>query len=257
MPRPVRAFNSLLPKGWGDALRQLAFFFFSYQGYQVVRGLSEGREDLAFDNAHHLIGIERSLGTFFEASFQQSLLDDRWVIDVANWMYVNTHYVITTSFIVWLYLFRNEHFYFVRNMFVVAMGIALLGYSAFPTAPPRFLADLGFTDTIAAFTAVEQDSKAISLLVNQYAAVPSMHIGFALMIAVPGIRLCQSLVARALWSGYPVMVFFVIVITANHFWLDAAAGALAAAAAAVTAQQLARLRPQAWSWRGAPEQAAA
>ena len=91
--------------------------------------------------------------------------------------------MITTTFLAWLYLFRNEHFPFVRNMFMVAMGIALVGYALLPTAPPRLLPGEGFTDTLASFTSVEQDCNAVSLLVNKYAAVPSMHCGFALMIA--------------------------------------------------------------------------
>ena len=73
-------------------------------------------------------------------------------------MYLNSHFVITTGFLAWLYLFRNEHFYFVRNMFMVAMGLALVGYAVFPTAPPRLIPEAGFTDTIAAFTGVAQDS---------------------------------------------------------------------------------------------------
>ena len=132
--------------------------------------------------------IEKGLGTFFEPGLQAALLDDAWLIDIANWLYVNTHFVITTTFLAWLYLFRNEHFPFVRNMFMVAMGLALIGYALFPTAPPRMLPGEGFTDTIATFTAVDQDSNAVSLLVNKYAAVPSMHIGFALMIAGTGWR---------------------------------------------------------------------
>jgi PAP2 superfamily len=78
-----------------------------------------------------------------------------------------------------------------------------------------------------------------------------------LIVAVSAITLARSIWARALWSGYPLMVFFVIVVTANHFWFDAAAGAAVACVAAVTAHQLARLRPVAWSWRVVPEEAAA
>src|SRR5437762_9329513 len=74
-------------------------------------------------------------------------------------MYFNSHFVITTSFLVWLYLFRSDRFNFVRNMFLVAMGLALLGYALFPTAPPRMFPGAGFTDTIKAFTNTSQDSR--------------------------------------------------------------------------------------------------
>jgi hypothetical protein len=255
--RPLDLINRALPKGLLDAACQFLLFFAAYNAYQVVRGMADGNEAVAFANAERLIDVERSLGTYFEPSFQQSLLDVGWLIDAANFMYMNSHFVITTSFLVWLYFFRNEHFYFVRNMFLVAMGLALVGYAVYPTAPPRLIPEEGFTDTIAAFTGVAQDDKTVSLLVNQYAAVPSMHIAFSLMVAVPAMALCRHVVVRSLWSVYPLMVFFVIVVTGNHFWLDAAAGAAVACAAAVAARQLARLRPTAWSWREATEEATA
>jgi hypothetical protein len=144
---------------------------------------------------------------------------------------------------------RNDNFYFVRNMFLVAMGLALIGYAFFPAAPPRVLPSLGFTDTVASVAHVNDNSSISSIFVNQYAAVPSMHIAFALMIGVPGTLLCRSYAARLWWSAYPMLVFFVIVVTANHFWFDAACGAAVACMAAVAATQLARVRPTVWAWR--------
>jgi hypothetical protein len=241
--------NALFPRGILDAAWQFALFFLVYQGYQVVRGLTDSGRDIAVANADRLIEIEQSLGSYFEEGLQQTLIDHAsWLIDFANFMYLNSHFVITTGFLAWLYLFRNEHFYFVRNMFMVAMLVALVGYALYPTAPPRLLPGEGFTDTIAAFTGVAQDDKTASLLVNQYAAVPSMHICFSLMVAVPAAALTRNRAVRLLWSAYPLTVFFVIVATGNHFWLDAAAGALVACVAVLTARQLARVRPAAWSW---------
>lgn len=242
MPRPISYIGSRLPRGWGDLFLQLALFFGVYQGYQVVRGLSEGKEALAMANAERIIDVERSLGLFFEPGLQSAMLDFGWVIDAANWMYVNSHFIVTTTFLAWLYLFRNEHFYFVRNMFMVAMLLALTGYLVYPTAPPRLMPGEGFTDTIATFTALEPDSNAVSLLVNKYAAVPSMHIGFATMIAVPAVMLVRTPVLKAAWALYPFMVLFVVVVTGNHFWLDAAAGAGVAATSAFVAHRL--LAPQ-------------
>ena len=247
-----------MPRGWGDLTLQFLLFFVVYQGYQAVRGIADGKAAVAFANGERVIDLERSLGTFFEPGFQRALLDHQWLIDLCNWAYFNTHFVITIAFLAWLYLFRNESFYFVRNMFMVAMVLALVGYAAFPTAPPRMFPEHGFTDTIAAFTGIEQDqnSKA-SFLVNPYAAVPSMHVAFSLMIAVPAAALSSSSLARGLWSTYPLIVFFVIVATANHYWFDAAAGAAVACAAVVTAHQLARMRPERWSWREGSEEALA
>ncbi|HET6831736.1 MAG TPA: phosphatase PAP2 family protein [Solirubrobacterales bacterium] len=258
MPEPLALIGRRLPRGWPDLLLQFALFFLAYQGYQVVRGLIDGKDELAFANAERIVDIERSLGTFFEPGLQQALLGHAWLIDIANWLYVNSHFTITVVFLAWLYLFRNENFYFVRNMFMVAMGIALVGYALFPTAPPRMLPGEGFTDTIAAFTSVDQDSNAVSLLVNKYAAVPSMHIGFSSMIAGTAVMLVRNPIGRALWALYPLLVFAVIVVTANHYWLDAAAGLLVAACAAVIASRvLAPVRPAQWAFRPVAEKAPA
>jgi hypothetical protein len=248
--------NGLLPRGWGDAAWQFLLFFLVYNAYQVVRGITDSGHHEAFANAEHVISLERSLGSFFEAGFQQTLIDHAsWLVDFANFMYLNSHFVITTSFLVWLYLFRNEHFYFVRNMFMVAMSLALVGYALYPTAPPRLFPGEGFTDTIASFTGVAQDSATASVLVNKYAAVPSMHIAFSLMIAVPAMRLSRHSISRTLWSAYPLIIFFVIVATGNHFWFDAAAGAAVACLAALAATQMARVRPDLWAWPEARHEA--
>jgi hypothetical protein len=230
-------------------LRQAALFFVAYNLYQVVRGVADGRQATAIANGLQVMHLERSLGTFFEPAFQQAFMAHQWLIAIANWTYFNSHFVVTTAFLVWLYLFRNENFNFVRNMFMAAMAVALVGYALFPTAPPRMFPEAGFTDTISTFTRTDQDSSFASVLVNPYAAVPSMHIAFSLMISVPAMNLVRSAWARALWSMYPLVVFFVIVVTANHYWFDAAAGAATACMAAAAAHQLARLRPDAWSWR--------
>jgi hypothetical protein len=258
VPRPLAAIGRRLPRGWSDLLLQFALFFIAYQGYQVVRGLIDGKDELAFANADRIVDLERWLDSFFEPALQQAALKHDWLIDIANWLYINSHFTITVCFLAWLYLFHNENFYFVRNMFMVAMGIALIGYAFYPTAPPRMLVGQGFTDTIASFTSIEQDSNAVGLLVNKYAAVPSMHIGFSTMIAGTAMMLVKNPVGRVLWALYPVLVFFVIVITANHYWFDAFVGMLVAIASALVASRvLAPVRPQQWSFRGTAEEATA
>lgn len=249
----ARSIGEFAPRGWLDAALQFGLFFAVYNGYQVVRGMADGREAVAFANADWVIGLESAIGTYFEQGFQEALLSHGWIIDFANFMYMNSHFVVTTAFLTWLYFFRNENFYFVRNMFMVAMVLALVGYAAFPTAPPRLLPEEGFTDTIAVFTGVAQDSETVGALVNKYAAVPSMHIAFSLMVAVPALALTRNPLGRTWWSVYPLVVLFVIIATGNHFWFDAAAGAAVACVAAVSAHQLARVRPDHWSWQSAPE----
>jgi hypothetical protein len=251
MRRLVRNIGDWLPQGWGDLGRQVGLFVLADLCYETVRGIAEGQASTAFANAAWVIDLERSTGTFFEPHLQSALLDTQWVIDIANFAYMNTHFMITTGFLVWLYLFRNDRFYFVRNMFMVAMGLALVGYALVPTAPPRFFEELGFVDTLDQVS-VNHDSAFVQMFVNPYAAIPSMHCAFALMIGVSAAMISKHTLTRALWCIYPFFVFFVVVVTANHYWFDALAGAVVAGLAALTASEvLARARPGVWSFRPA------
>ena len=246
----VRRIGDWLPQGWGDAGRQLGLFVLADLCYETVRGIAEGNPNQAFANARAVIDFESSLGLLFEEPLQDFVLQHGWMIDIANFAYMNSHFVVTTVFMVWLYLYRNEHFYFVRNLFMVAMGLALVGYALVPTAPPRFFEELGFVDSLDKVS-VNHDSAFVQMFVNPYAAIPSMHCAFALMIGVTGARVSRHLVTRAIWCLYPLFVFWVVMVTGNHFWLDGAIGWMVAGLAAFAAVQLARLRPGAWAWRPA------
>jgi hypothetical protein len=231
-----------LPQGWIDAIRQLALFAGAYYLYRIVRGLVDGQATIAFENARSLVDVERTLGLFFEPGLQAWAAGQEWN--------VNSHFVITTTFLIWLYIFRNQTYYYVRNMFMIAMGLALVGYVAFPTAPPRYLPEWGFTDTVAAFVGPQAEASA-NVLYNPFAAVPSMHVAFALMVGIPAMKLVRWRVLKVVWAIYPLIVTFVVIVTANHFWADAALGAMVAGISAYTAQALAFARPEAWSWRTA------
>ena len=240
-----------MPQGWLDALRQLLLFAGAYYAYRIVRGIVDGNTVVAFAHARSIVGAERGVHLFFEPALQKWALGEHWTIDVANWMYVNSHFMITTTFLIWLYFARNESFYFVRNMFMIAMGLALVGYVVFPAAPPRMLPEWGFTDTVANWVG-QSASNSASLLYNPYAAVPSMHVAFALLIGIPAVKLMRHRVLKVAWSLYPLLITFVVLVTANHFWIDAALGTLVAAVSAAAASAgLARARPQAWAWRTA------
>jgi membrane-associated phospholipid phosphatase len=248
--RFVNYVGGKLPKGYPDAFRQVGLFVLADICYETVRGVAEGKEAVAFANGQELIDFERATGTFFEPGFQSWLIGERWLIDFANFMYMNSHFVLTTTFLVWLYVSRNDSFYFVRNMFMVAMGLALIGYTLYPAAPPRLYPEFGFVDTITDFSNVNHDSALVKIFVNPYAAVPSMHCAFSLMIGIPAFRLSKHRVSKAFWALYPLLVFWVVVVTANHYWVDGAIGAIVAATSAVVAHRLlARARPEAWSFR--------
>jgi hypothetical protein len=250
MRAQIDRFGRWLPHGYGDAARQLSLFVFAELCYEAVRGVADGERMTAIINGQHVIAFEKSIHTFFEPNLQAFFLGHRWAIDFANFMYMNSHFVVTTAFLVWLYLFRNQNFYFVRNMFMVAMGLAVVGYALLPTAPPRMFDQ--FTDTITQYSQVNHDSGLVKLFINPYAAIPSMHVAFSTMIGVTGALISRHAITRIFWCAYPVVVFWVVVVTANHFWVDGAFGLLVAALAAVTARQvLARVRPAVWSWRPA------
>jgi hypothetical protein len=247
----------LLPHGVGDVLWQVLLFAVAYYGYRAVRGVVDDPAGaaVAFQHARELIHLEQALNIFVEPSIQTWASTKPVVIDFASWMYINAQTSVTLGALAYLYLFHNSSFYFVRNMFMVAMAIALVGYLVFPTAPPRFMPEWGFFDAVADFTGVHHDSVVVDSLFNPYAAVPSMHVCFALMVGVPLARLSRHRVTRVAWSLYPLLVTFVIVATANHFLADAFLGALTAGLAAWAAAWLARARPSAWTFTSGPQAA--
>ena len=238
----------VLPGGWLDVLRQVALFAAVYCVYRLVRGLVESRATVAFAHARDLIQIERTLHIFVEPSVQAWASGSHLLMDISSWLYVNAQITVTLGALVYLYLRHNHSFYFVRNMFMIAMAIALVGYIAFPTAPPRFMPEWGFIDSVSDVTGVHVShaSASLSSLLNPYAAVPSMHVAFALMVGWPLARLVRTRALRVVWFLYPFLMTFVIVATANHFIADALLGALTAALAAYGASRLAQARPGVW-----------
>jgi hypothetical protein len=240
--------NRFPPRGWPDLLGQLLLFAGAYSLYRMVRGMTDGRISEAFANARDLIGLERGLGLFFEPAVNAWAESSEGLIDVTSWMYVNSHFTVTTAALAFIYLRRNSSFYFIRNMFMVAMGIALVLYAAYPTAPPRFLPEWGFSDSVARFTGLTAEGSSADALYNPFAAVPSMHVAFALMLGVPLASMTGRRWVKALWLSYPALVTFVVVATANHWWFDAVTGGMTAAAAAIAALVFARWRPATWAW---------
>jgi membrane-associated phospholipid phosphatase len=252
--RPQPRSDRVLPHGPLDVARQLLLFATAYLGYELVRGLVGVAGPRPFDDATRIIDLERTLHIFAEPTIQSwTTTHARWLLDIADWTYLNAHLALTAAALVWIYLRRNDSFYFVRNMVMLAMLVALIGYCVYPTAPPRLMPQWGFSDSIRQFTGIDAERGAVSLLVNPYAAVPSMHVCFALMIALPMSRLVHSRVARMLWRVYPLFIVFVVVVTGNHYFTDVALGALTAVLSASLAKQLlARARPDVWAFTGVP-----
>ena len=257
MSRAFARISAKLPKGWGDVGRQIAILVGVDIGYELVRGIADSERADAIAHGSQVIGFERSTHTFFEPSLQAFFLPAHWLIDVANQLYLNAQFSIALGFLVWLYLFRNESYYFVRNMFVVSMSLALIGYTLYPTAPPRMFPEHGFLDTITDFSSVNHDSALAKVFINPYAAVPSMHCAWALMIGATGFMVCRRWYSRAFWAFWPLLIAWVVIVTANHYWVDAALGWSVALTAAVVAHRLlAPARPEVWAWRARSAQEA-
>jgi hypothetical protein len=247
-PRLAAALPAQLPHGPLDLLRQVALLAATFYAYSVARGIADdpGAAQTAFDNARRVISLEQALGLFVEPSVQAWAMGSGLVVDAASWVYVNAQTSVLLGALLWIYLFRNPSFYFVRNMIMIAMALALVGYVLYPTAPPRFFPEWGFFDSVSEFTGVEPDSGTVDALFNPYAAIPSMHVAYALVVGWSLAKLVERRILRTWWWAYPFVVTFVIVATANHFVLDALLGALVAGLAALSARELGRARPAAW-----------
>jgi PAP2 superfamily protein len=218
----------ILPKGWKDFVLQLVLFTLVDIAYEVTRGRSFGTVPAAFRHAQDMVSAERSLGIFTELQVQHWVLDRPWALNIADFTYFHAHFVITTVFLFWLYLRRNRHYYFIRNAIFAADGIALIGFTVFPTAPPRLLTWMGFTDTLDRYAQINTYSGPLKQLTNPYAAVPSIHTCYALITAITCFFLVKHMPLRITWLFYPALIVFSIVATGNHFWLDAIFGATTA-----------------------------
>jgi hypothetical protein len=202
-----------------------------YLAGELSRGLASSGEAGAERNAAAVVRLERHLHLFGETAVQDAAHRVFGLPAVLGYAYLTLHLAVTASVLVWVYRHRRFAYPRLRNTLAVASGLAVVGYALFPTAPPR-LANVGVADTVSGATSINLTSRLVSTFYNPYAAVPSMHIGFALIVGVALWRLARRRVWRLAGIAYPVLILFVIVATGNHFFLDAAAGALTGVVAA-------------------------
>jgi hypothetical protein len=213
-----------------------------YGLYELARGLVGADRAEADGHAHALVAVERSLHLFVEANVQRAVQTLPGLTTLLGVAYLTLHLAGTTGVLLWLHRRRPDGFPFVRTALLLASGLALVGFLVYPTAPPR-LAGVGIVDTVSGGH-VDLNRGLVSSLYNPYAALPSMHVGYALIVAAALLRHGRRLHVRAIGALYPPFVLLVIVATGNHFFLDAAAGALVAGLAAALAARLTR-RPAA------------
>jgi hypothetical protein len=207
-----------------------------YGTYELARGLAMGNEAEADRHARSVAAIERSTHMFFESDVQRVVHTVPGAIGVLGAAYLTLHLTVTLGVLLWLHRRRPAAFPLARTALLFASALALVGFVLFPTAPPR-LAGVGIADTIAS-ERININGGLVSALYNPYAAVPSMHIAYALIVAGSVFALSRRRLVRIAAALYPLTVLLVIIATGNHFFLDAAAGAFVAVLAAAAAFRL-------------------
>ena len=188
--------------------------------YKFGRQLATGHTAEAFRNAHGVWDAERWLRLPDEDTVQSLLLHGDGLVHVANTYYATVHFPATAAFLIWLYLRRPAHYVWARRVLAAVTAAALVVHLAFPLAPPRMLAATGLIDTARVYGPSVYGPPQTDTLSNQFAAMPSLHFGWAVMVAV-GLIVATRSHWRWLWLLHPLLTLLVIVGTANHYWLDA------------------------------------
>lgn len=237
-------------------LFEISLFALALLIYQGSRALVVGEPSTAFENAAGIVDWEKSSGLFVEASIQEWVLNHVQLTEALNYFYMSAHWIVTVLFFVWLFRQHPRVYPYVRNAFLATNAMALVIYTAFPVAPPR-LTGGGFVDTLEMVSDIDLHDGLLSGLFNPHAAVPSMHFGYAFMIAMVCVVLVRSWPMRILAVTYPGVVFFTIVATANHYIADAVAGGLVVALGFIAVWMTMAARRQWRSHSGSAERALA
>lgn len=205
-----------LPRGWGDFGRQLLIWFGFAVLYQLARGLADRNPAKAFQNGYRVVNFETDVAhRLYELTLQQ-FVDQRHLLEtVVSWTYWNSEFTVVGIAVLWVYLRRHEAFVGFRNSILLANLIGLVGYIVVPTAPPRLLG-LGFVN--------QHRDGLVSLAANPYAAMPSLHSADALIVGIVLFTVCRRWWVKAFWAVWPAWVWFCVMATGNHFWLDCIAG---------------------------------
>jgi hypothetical protein len=205
------------------AVREVMLVGALFVAYKLARIAVTGHAARAMVNAWSVWGAERRIGLPSEVGVQHLLLHSRPLVYAANSYYAYVHFTVTAVALVWMYLRRPAHYQWFRRMLAFLTGAALVVHLLFPVAPPRMLGATGIIDTGKAYGPAVYGSPSTDTLTNQYAAMPSLHVGWALAVAVALIVTTRGR-WRWAWLLYPLVTLTVVVVTGNHYWLDAAAG---------------------------------
>lgn len=191
--------------------------------YRLGRTLATGHVEEAEHNAAHLWSLERSLHLLNEDSVQHLLLHSRFLVEAANRYYVTVHFPLTGIFLIWLFLRHHGSYYRLRNTLVLTTLFGLLFTVFVPLAPPRLFTGDRLIDTMQIFGPSAYNPDSTTGVANQYAAMPSLHIAWAVLVGITVVR-----VSRSRWRYFailhPIITIFVVVGTGNHYWLDGFVG---------------------------------
>jgi membrane-associated phospholipid phosphatase len=190
--------------------------------YFGVRALTQGDPSIADGNAHQVIAVEKAVGINAEAYFQQTVADSDIWSTVANWIYIWGHWPVIVAVLVWLLVTSPDRFTLYRNALLISGAVGMVIFALFPVTPPRLL-DIGLIDTVAEQSTAYRTLQPPSL-VNQYAAMPSFHVGWDLLMGVALVVEARPLWLRALGCLLPLAMAWSVVVTANHYLLDGLAG---------------------------------
>jgi membrane-associated phospholipid phosphatase len=216
--------NRRLPRGWRHLALQILFWLGFYAVYQVARGLADRDVTTAFWNGLHVIRIEEWSGTLFEPTVQGFVSSSVILIKATTYTYWLSQFVVVGATLLWVYFRHHERFAGFRNWLILANVIGLACYVLVPTAPPRMFPAWGFVDTLAEYSGLNHGSGLIADTANPYAAMPSLHSMDAFIVGVVMVGVCRAVWARILWLLWPAWVWFTVIGTGNHYWLDVVAG---------------------------------
>jgi hypothetical protein len=207
---------------WLEIVMCLLYYFV----YSLARNANKSDPSKAFRNARSIIHLEHVLGIFHEATIEGWALHVKALVITANYYNGSLHFIVTIGVAIVLFRKWTDEYPLWRNTLAVSTGLALVGFATFPLMPPRLLpSHYGFVDTLDKYpTFWSFDSGAVSKISNQFAAMPSVHCCWALWCACILVPHLKRPVAKAAAALYPVLTVIVIVITANHYFLDAVGG---------------------------------
>ena len=234
LPEPAaRAWRGRL-RWWRELVYILAFYFI-YSAIRNTQGSATVSAAHAMGNALEIIRWEDMLGIYWEQSIQQAFLGNRLFIGFWNVFYGSFHFVVTIGALIMLFRRFPDRYRRWRNTLAFTTALALIGFATYPLMPPRLLpSSYGYIDTLRTYGALWSfDSEAMQKISNQYAAMPSLHFAWSTWSALVLVPAVRAKWAKALAATYPLMTLFAIVVTANHFILDAAGGALVLALGAL------------------------